>query len=72
MMTSTYPVWAVNRTLFYCNLKSLMEKFKFVANRVFNVDETGITTVQKKCPKVYGPKGAKKVGPLFPETGEGP
>lgn len=26
------------------------------------MDETGITTVQAKCPKVYGAKGAKKVG----------
>nr|CAH7725178.1 unnamed protein product [Callosobruchus chinensis] len=23
------------------------------------MDETGVTVVQKKCPKVYGPKGAK-------------
>ncbi|KAJ8951547.1 hypothetical protein NQ318_020420 [Aromia moschata] len=39
-----------------------MEKIKFKANRIFNVDETGITTVQTKCPKVYDPKGAKKLG----------
>lgn len=47
---------------FYSNLQVLMQKFKFEANRVFNVDETSITTVQAKCPKVYGAKGAKKVG----------
>ncbi|KAJ8947778.1 hypothetical protein NQ318_017050 [Aromia moschata] len=47
---------------FYSNLRTLMEKIKFKAKRIFNVDETGITTVQTKCPKVYGPKGAKKVG----------
>lgn len=47
---------------FYSNLQVLMQKFKFEANRIFNMDETGITTVQAKCPKVYGAKGAKKVG----------
>ncbi|KAJ8942271.1 hypothetical protein NQ314_010104 [Rhamnusium bicolor] len=47
---------------FYSNLKNVIEKFKFQANRIFNMDETGLTTVQKKCPKVYGPKGVKKVG----------
>jgi hypothetical protein len=49
-------------TLFYSNLKTLMKKFNFKPHRIFNVDETGVTTVQKKCPKVYGRKGAKKVG----------
>lgn len=39
-----------------------MEKFKFSPNRIFNMDETGITTVKKKCPKVYGEKGAKRIG----------
>ncbi|KAJ8932058.1 hypothetical protein NQ314_014981 [Rhamnusium bicolor] len=50
---------------FYSNLKNVIEKFKFQANRIFNMDETGLTTIQKKCPKVskvYGPKGVKKVG----------
>lgn len=48
--------------LFYSNLEILMQKFNFEPNRIFNMDETGITTVQAKCPKVYGAKGAKKVG----------
>lgn len=47
---------------FFANLKNLMDKYKFPPNKVFNMDETGITVVQKKSPKVYGPKGAKKVG----------
>nr|CAH7733606.1 unnamed protein product [Callosobruchus chinensis] len=41
---------------FYSSVIKLMEKFKFEANRVFSVDETGINTIQKKCQKVYGPK----------------
>lgn len=47
---------------FYSNLKKLMETYHFQQTRIFNVDETGITTVQKKCSKIYGPKGVKKVG----------
>lgn len=45
---------------FYSNLQILMQKFKFEPNRIYNMDETGVTTVQAKCPKVYGAKGAKK------------
>lgn len=47
---------------FYSNLSDVLEIFRFKANQVYNVDETGITTVQKKCPKVYAQKGTKKVG----------
>lgn len=45
---------------FYSNLSDVLEIFRFKANQVYNVDETGITTVQKKCPKVYAQKGTKK------------
>lgn len=48
--------------LFFSNLQTVLEKFKFEPNSVYNMDETGITTVQNKCPKVYGQKGSKKVG----------
>lgn len=48
--------------LFFSNLQTLMERFKFEPKSVYNMDETGITTVQNKCPKVYGRKGSKKVG----------
>lgn len=48
--------------LFYSNLKTVMEKHNFQAHRIYNQDETGVTTVQKKCTKIYGPKGAKQVG----------
>lgn len=48
--------------LFYSNLEAVMQKHKFPAHRIYNQDETGITTVQKKCPKIYGPKGVKRVG----------
>ncbi|XP_072395080.1 uncharacterized protein [Diabrotica undecimpunctata] len=32
---------------FFNNLLTVMEKFKFPESRIFNVDETGISTVQK-------------------------
>lgn len=47
---------------FYSNLETVMKKFEFEAARIFNMDETGITTVPKKSPKVYGEKGAKRIG----------
>lgn len=39
----------------------MYDKFKFREDRVFNVDETGISTVQKPC-KRLGPKGIKQFG----------
>ncbi|KAK9712906.1 hypothetical protein QE152_g24647 [Popillia japonica] len=35
-----------------------------VENKIYNRDKTGVPVVQKKCPKVYGSKGAKKVGAI--------
>lgn len=46
--------------LFYSNLEKILQKKAFEANRIFNMDEAGITTVQKKWPKVYSQKGVKK------------
>lgn len=51
---------AVN--VFYSNLQEITNKFKFSPDRIYNMDETGVTTVQAKNPKVYGPKGSKNVG----------
>lgn len=39
-----------------------MQKHNFPAHRVYNQDETGVSTIQKKCPKVYGPKGVEQIG----------
>lgn len=63
--TSLNRIAAFNREetgKFYSNIKKLLETYHFPQTRIFNVDETGITTVQKKCSKIYGPKGVKKVG----------
>ena len=47
--------------LYFDNLENVFEKYKFKENKVFNVDESRITTVQKP-PKQLGPKGAKQFG----------
>lgn len=46
---------------FYKNLKELYEKYKFQPSRIYNVDETGISTVPKKTPKVVTTRGKKIV-----------
>lgn len=48
--------------LFFSNLQNVMDRFKFEPSQIYNMDETGVTTVQKNCPKIYGPKGMKRIG----------
>lgn len=49
-------------TRFFTNLESVIEKYPTIsANDIYNVDETGISTVQKPCP-IIAPKGQKQVG----------
>lgn len=50
---------AVNR--FFDLLKQVMDKYKFSADKIFNCDETGISTVQKPR-KIIAEKGRKQVG----------
>ena len=46
---------------FFDNLASVINRYKFTPNRIFNVDETGVTTVQS--PKqVLTAKGTKQIG----------
>ncbi|GFR78129.1 tigger transposable element-derived protein 6-like protein [Elysia marginata] len=45
---------------FFDNLAKLMDKHKFGAENIYNMDETGVTTVQKPT-RVIAPKGAKNV-----------
>ncbi|XP_026821556.1 uncharacterized protein LOC113559960 [Rhopalosiphum maidis] len=63
--TSLNRVSSFNETnvrLFYKNLEETMNKFKLnnKCTRIFNVDKTGITTVQKPS-RILGPKGQKQV-----------
>ena len=46
---------------FQRNLKELLEKFKFIGERIFNLDETGVTTTVQ-APHVVAQTGVKQVG----------
>lgn len=46
---------------FFQSYKNALAKGNFEPSKIFNVDETGITTVQKP-PKILAPKGQKQIG----------
>lgn len=50
---------------FFQLLVSLYDKYKFTPDRIYNVDETGITTVPNKTSKVLSLKGKRQVGGLM-------
>ena len=52
-----------NVNKFYGNLETVMEKYKFQPNSIYNIDETGLMTVHKP-PKVIASKGEKQVGQI--------
>lgn len=55
---------------FFANYAKVMDRFKFLPNRIFNIDETGITTVAQ-APKVIAATGKKQVGQIVSsERGE--
>lgn len=47
--------------VFFDNLEGLIQKHKYTPSRVFNVDETAVSTVVDP-PKILSRKGAKRVG----------
>jgi len=49
---------------FFDLLEGLYNKYNFAPNDIYNVDETGITTVPNKPSKVLALKGKKQVGSL--------
>jgi len=48
---------------FFDNLCSLYDRFKFEPHNIYNVDETGVTTVHRPA-KVIAVKGTKQVGSI--------
>lgn len=48
---------------FFKNLENIYEIYKLTLNRVWNVDQTGVTTVQK-ISKTLAQKGKRQVGGL--------
>ncbi|KAJ2937697.1 hypothetical protein O0L34_g17508 [Tuta absoluta] len=64
--TSFNRAFAFNREeigLFFELLGQVLEKFKFPPRNIYNVDETGVTTVQDPG-KVVAAKGQKRVGSI--------
>ena len=60
----------VNIAAFFRNYAKVMDRFKFLPNRIFNIDETGITTAVQ-APKIIAPTGKKQVGQIVSgERGE--
>lgn len=51
----------INVSLFFDKLASVRDKHGFAAAQIWNLDETGVTTVQKVS-KVIATKGTKQVG----------
>ena len=49
---------------FFTLYQSLMDKYKFPPNRVYNCDEKGITTVPNHPPKILARTGKKQVGTM--------
>lgn len=49
---------------FFDLLEEARTNINYPAHRVFNVDETGCTTVQTKCSKILALKGKKQVGAI--------
>ncbi|XP_058813094.1 uncharacterized protein LOC131677353 [Topomyia yanbarensis] len=49
-----------NVEIFFENLRSLMNRFSFGPESIWNIDETGLTTVHKPK-KILAPKGTKQV-----------
>lgn len=48
---------------FFSNLSALYEKYKYTPAQIYNVDETGLTTVQGSS-KVVATKGQKQIGQI--------
>jgi hypothetical protein len=48
---------------FYSNAETVISKLKLPPTRIYNVDETEITTVQSPS-RITGPKGIKQIGAL--------
>ncbi|KAJ8949557.1 hypothetical protein NQ318_016187 [Aromia moschata] len=62
--TSLNRVTAFNKDevqMFYSNLETLMEKYNFTSSKIFNMDETGISTVQDPG-TIVAEKGQRRVG----------
>ncbi|XP_072397983.1 uncharacterized protein [Diabrotica undecimpunctata] len=51
-----------NFHVFFDLLEKIVDEKNIDATRIFNVDETGVSTMQNKCQKVFAKKGKRQVG----------
>lgn len=49
---------------FFKLLKDLFDKYQFTPDRIYNVDETGVSIVPKTSPRIIAKKGRRQVGGL--------
>lgn len=50
--------------IFFNNLREITTKYRFTADRIYNMDETGMSTVPNNVPKVVSATGKKAVGKI--------
>ena len=50
---------------FFDILEQLVDKYKITSNTIFNVDESGYSTVQKRKPKIIAQRGKRQVGGMM-------
>ncbi|KAJ8934809.1 hypothetical protein NQ318_010223 [Aromia moschata] len=65
--TSAARAMGFNKTAvskFFTNLIACIEKYKIQPHRIYNVDETAITTVPKSQSKIIAQRGRRQVGTL--------
>jgi hypothetical protein len=60
--TTSFNEVQVNR--FFGHLRAIFEKYDFPPNRIFNMEESGISTVPNKLPKVIAERGKRIVGKI--------
>nr|CAI5849331.1 unnamed protein product [Callosobruchus analis] len=53
-----------NIDAYFKALSNILDQYKFLPENIYNMEVSGLTTVQKKCQKVYAAKGRKQVGAL--------
>nr|CAH7729978.1 unnamed protein product [Callosobruchus chinensis] len=49
---------------FFENLKACYKKYNFQPHRIFDMDETGLSTVSNRLPKIYSQRGKKCVSKI--------
>ncbi|XP_054261371.1 uncharacterized protein LOC128985651 [Macrosteles quadrilineatus] len=54
---------AANVKTFFDNYKTVLSRYKFKEHQIFNLDETGNSTVHNP-PKIIAPKGVKQIGSM--------